>query len=309
MTTIGSSGLRNRVESELLLTYTADSMRLSNRLYSLFLLLSLTLLIGCFDTVQSLVADAREAYERKDYREARSLLNRALLKDPSDKDALVWMGQTFRRESQYDSALFYLKRADILYPKDRDLNLILYEVAYAMQDWKVAIGATLTLIGTGDPQEQHYARLSELWDREQHPYNAFFWLKKLMATSEPKRDMYITAARLSAQCDSPAQALVYLDTAIMKFGSDPELQMNRAVYLTESNRHPQAEIIFRDLLKQDSLNPLNYLNLAHNLSDQKTRAKLTEALKLYREVQPRVSQRYGVDSMIQVVESTLTALK
>ncbi len=284
-------------------------MQLTRHPFSIFILVSFTFIVGCFDTVQSLVADAREAYERKDYQEARGLLNRALLKDPSDKDALVWMGQTFRRESQYDSALFYLKRADILYPKDRDLNLILYEVAYAMQDWKVAIGATLTLIGTGDPQEQHYARLSELWDREEHPYNAFFWLKKLMATTEPKREMYITAARLSAQCDSPAQALVYLDTAIMKFGSDPELQMNRAVYLTESNRLPQAEIIFRDLLKSDSLNPLNYLNLAHNLSEQKSRVKLTEALKLYREVQPRVSARYGVDSLMKVVESTLTTFK
>lgn len=299
----------NRVECATPLGYTIGDMQLTRHLFSIFLLISLILFVGCLDTVQSLVADAREAYERKDYHEARALLNRALLKDPSDKDALVWMGQTFRRESQYDSALFYLKRADILFPKDRDLNLILYEVAYAMQDWKVAIGATLTLIGTGDPQEQHYARLSELWDREKHPYNAFFWLKKLMATTEPKRDMYITAARLSAQCDSPAQALVYLDTAIMKFGSDPELQMNRAVYLTESNRLPQAELIFRDLLKQDSLNPLSYLNLAHNLSEQKSRAKLTEALKLYRVVQPRVSARYGVDSLILVVESTLTTLK
>lgn len=273
------------------------------------LALLLGALPGCFDSVRSLVADGRAAYERKEYQAARDYLYRALIKDPSDREALIWTGQTFRRESQYDSAIYYLKRADILYPKDRELNLILYEVAYQMQDWDVAIGATLTLIGTGDPPEQHYARLAELWDRNEHPYNALFWLKKLMLTTEPTRAMYLSAARLSAQCDSPAHALFYLDTAVRKFGDDPELKMNRAVYLTESNRHGDAEKIFRELLAADSLNPLNYVNLAHNLSEQKTKPKLTEAAAIYRKIQSRVSARYGIDSLLALTESTLVHLK
>ena len=86
------------------------------------------LIVGCgggpnsFDEYK---AAGMRAFTDNNYGKAREYLKEALKLNQSDKDVLYFLGMAFKREYYYDSALFYLKRADILYPQDREVSLVL----------------------------------------------------------------------------------------------------------------------------------------------------------------------------------------
>src|SRR5512138_1015978 len=95
-----------------------------------FFLLAVLVLLGCSrepKTVADLAAAGDKAYFAGQYPEARVYYFKALAQKPSDKHVLYFTGMSYSREGTLDSALTYLKRADLLYPNDREINSEIHE--------------------------------------------------------------------------------------------------------------------------------------------------------------------------------------
>ncbi len=107
------------------------TIRLLIKLSILFLLLA----AGCGESisVDELRRTGEQSFVDQDYVKARQCFLKALNKEPSDRDLLYFAGMCYKRDFVYDSALIYLRRADILYPDDREINSQIYEVAIALE--------------------------------------------------------------------------------------------------------------------------------------------------------------------------------
>lgn len=262
---------------------------------------------GCGEqSVESLKADAREAFVQEDYGQVRRLLQQVLAKAPSDRESLFLIGTAYRRDQVYDSALIYLKRADLYAPNDRETNRQLYDLGQLMNDWQVSIDAIGVLIRTGDRPEDHYAKLGELWGKDNHPYNAYYWTRKALEYDSTRAELLMTAAFYGGIVDSNDAALKYIDRAEAYYGSQRDFTIARGIYFMQTERPERAEIYFREVLLLDTAAVQSKLNLARALVSIDGREKKLEGLTIYKSLIGRVGAELKVDSIVAALESTLT---
>ena len=63
------------------------------------------------------------------YAEARVNLLQALQEKTSDKDLLYFTALAYQHDFIMDSAFYYMKRANLLHPNDRELTEQFYDIA------------------------------------------------------------------------------------------------------------------------------------------------------------------------------------
>lgn len=279
------------------------------RLTLLGLALNVGLLISCGDQktdLQELKSDGQKAFLNQQYRQAREYFLKGLATAPSDRDLLYYTGLCYKRDFIYDSALSYLKRADLLYPRDRELNQELYSVATATRSWQVALDCINVLIETGDPPVNYLEQLAVLSAKLDQPLNVVYYLR-LLTTSHPDSALYaLQLANGLIGVDSLETAEQVLDSAVAKFGELNEFLATRATIGAYRGKYSQAEKTFRDLIVRDATQTDRYkLNLANVLSMQKERDKKLEALSLYKEIKPRFEIGSRIDSLIDTLEKEL----
>ncbi len=277
--------------------------------YILCLLLGLLglLLAGCAsESVEELHAAGRKAYDNRDYAEARAFYLRAITRETTDRDLLLDCARAYRQDYMYDSAMYYLKRADLIHPDDRELNEQIREVAIALGDWQNAINAIEALARTGDGLEPHHAELADLWVRNGHEGRAFYHARHALLERVDNPALYLQTANWAAEFDSMEVAFELLDTAIAVFGPLDQFVVNKALYLSFVGENRQAEQLLRPVVEgEDPPIPTMQLNLANVLAKMPGRVKRQEALRIYEEIQPLLQGQYPIDSLIQVVRSSL----
>ncbi|HUV29776.1 MAG TPA: hypothetical protein VMY05_01605 [Acidobacteriota bacterium] len=262
---------------------------------------------GCSgpDSVEELQAAGQKAFLQQDYATARDYFLRGVAKEPSNKDLLYYAGMSYKRDFLYDSALFYLKRLDILYPNDRETNRQLYEIALALEDWDYARTALTGLVRTGDRIEDHYADYAELWGKDNHPGNAYYYTKLAIEVEPDNPTYYMQAAVLATTVEPGPAAMAWVDTAIARFGESDPFLGTKALILAKQESYREAERIYRDLATRDTTNVLLQVNLAHTLAAQDDVTKKTEALEIYRSTAGIVSRDLKLDSLIEELEQEL----
>ena len=286
-----------------------SSHALSPRLLYLVLIALALVFTSCkteSGKIEDFKARGQKAFLNAQYKEAREQFLKALAIKPSDRDLLYFTGLCYKRDYIYDSALSYLKRADILYPGDREINLEVYSVAVATKSWKDAVGAIMVLVSTGDPLETYLEQLTQMYVRLDEPLNVVYYLRKLVASRPDSALHYLQLANALLVVESLDVAVGVIDTAITRFGPRNELVATRATVAAYQGKYADAEKVYRNLLLTDTTRTAQYkLNLANVLSMQTNRTKKREALKLYKEVRNQVDAIYRVDSLIDTLEKEL----
>lgn len=253
-----------------------------------------------------LKADGQKLFLDQRYREARDCFLKGLAVTPSDRDFLYYTGLCYKRDFIYDSALLYLKRADLLYPNDRELNLELYAVANATQSWQVAADCINTLIESGDPLDKYLEQLVILNVKLEQPMSVVYYLRRLTTLHPDSALFALQLANGLITLDSLEVAEQIIDSAITRFGERNEFIATRATIGAYRGKFREAEKIFRDLMVRDSAMAGQYkLNLANVLSMQSDRGKKLEALSLYREIRPTFNADGRIDSLIDTLEKEL----
>ena len=270
-------------------------------------LLMVLALAGCGgDSVERHRADGKKAYAEGDFTEARHHFVAGLARNPSDRELLYFAGMAYQQDLMYDSALYYLKRADLLNPQDREINLQIYKVAVALEDYPNAISAIETLARTGDGYDRYYEQLADLFEKDNKPGQSYYWARKATVRGTDVPEMYLIAASRAADYDSMAVALELLDTAMVKWPEDHRFPGTKALILFFQGKLQQAEAILRPLA--DSGKPVIesvHLTLARVLAAQDSRSKKQEALRIYERLQPTLPATSGIDSLIQQVKKEL----
>ncbi len=281
-------------------------MKLIHSIAGVVLLLSLV--IGCGSepqTFEEYMKAGRTALAKSDYATARDMFGEALEIKPSHRDALVFMGLSYQRDMQVDSAFFYLRRADILYPNSRDINLELIELARALGEWKVAASAMRVLIATGDSERQWIPHLVDAYSRLNEGLATRYWGRKQLAYDTTNPELYLRVATALVMMDSVQEGIALIDTAVERFGEKPELLSNRATFLAYAGNYEKAEQAFRSLLAKDSTNQSLLINLANTLASQASKAKKREALQIYRSVDLPTRDERSLDSLIQSLQNEI----
>ncbi|RKX25624.1 MAG: hypothetical protein DRP45_05480 [Candidatus Zixiibacteriota bacterium] len=277
--------------------------------YVCVLSLLLTLLVvlgGCEgESAEELRAAGKEAFFEEDYSRARDLLVQALQLSPSDKDLLYYAGLAYERDFLYDSAIFYFRRADILYPKDRAINQHIRVIATGLGRWQEAIDATYVLARSGDGYEAYNAELSRLWEENGSSLNALYWGRKAIASDTLKENWYIRLSGLASKCGSLYVSIAYIDSAIDLIGPRNELVSNKATCLADLGDYIAAETLLRPLVDSDSALDVSRYSLARTLAAQNDRNKKIEAIQLFRELLPLLPPEAQLDSIIAILEEEL----
>lgn len=246
----------------------------------------------------------KEAYLNEDYARAREYLGKAASMKSSDRDVLYYLGMSYQREFFLDSALFYLKRADLLHPNDREVNEALYPIAAQLKEWDFAIRAIMVMVQTGDPIEQYRERLADLNVKMGNHVVAFIHAKELLKMDSLNPDRYFQLSVLAFKIDSFHVAEDLVDRAVEKFGPNPMFLSSKGMLLTHKGDYVQAEKILRPLLEADS-STTNKYRLANALIDQSTRSKKEEAFRLYLDIKDVVGPELKVDSLLTSLDQIL----
>lgn len=276
------------------------------------LLLITSTLFGCSgepQSVEQLVNAGEKAIVAGDYAHARDYLSKAVARQPSDQHILYLLGISYRRDFLYDSAYYYLKRADLLHPGDREVNLELHRVAAVLQEWKSAVQAIHVLIETGDSEEMYIADLADLNLRLDNFSVAYHYYRRLSQIQPDNVQIWQHVVNLAAQLDSLEIALRVVDSALERFGRQDGLLISKALCLAASGDYDRSEAIFRSLVAQDTTSVGARINLAHTLSSQNSQAKKREALQLYLQVQSQADKSLKIDSLIEVLTEELNSDK
>lgn len=263
-------------------------------------------LVGCGgDSPQELREKGKKLFANEEYNKARDAFGRALVSNPSDRELLFLMGMAYRKDQMYDSALSCLRRVDLLYPNDREVNQNLYDVALALNDWGIARSALKGMIDMGAAPPHQWKIMADLWRRSDHPGNTYSFTKMALLEEPENIDLWIQAATAASVVDSARAAIAYIDTAIGKFGPTDMLIANRGTFLSFDQQYDSAETIFRSLLAKDTASAQYQLNLAHSLAAQSSKDKKREALSLYKQVAPKLGPEFKIDSLITAIEDGL----
>ena len=281
---------------------------------TLFAAILLTLVIaGCSSepqTAEELKKAGNKAFLAEDYAKARTYFLEALQKKPSEKDLLYFTGMSYKRDFILDSALIYLKKADLLHPDDREINMEIYDVAMTLGEWKYADLAIRTFIRTGDPESMYYPELADIATNMGNRSTAFYYLYRQydeIGLQDAQR--FSQLAGLAADVDSIGLAYRILDSAVTRFGQSDVFEMTRAKILFDDRKLTEAEALLRKLSAKYPDEADISLNLANALANQKSPAKKREALDMYRRIRPGYSNPALVDSIIANVERQLDGEK
>ncbi len=266
-------------------------------------------LVGCSGspkTVEELIVAGDNAFTAEKYAEARGFYQQGLMLKPSDRHLLYFTGMTFRREKQYDSALAYIKRADLLHPGDRELNLEIHDLARETNEYRYAIEAIKTLIATGDQEQPYWAELAELYAKDSSPLMTYYYQKLIVDQHPESPEEYLRFVKVALAIDSIQIATDYVDSAMAQFGERSEMLANKAYILAYRKEFAEAEALFRRVVETDSTVFGYRLGLAEVLSMTDDRKKLAEALVRYRELRTMPEARqFNVDSVITELEDRL----
>lgn len=274
-------------------------------LFGLFVLFVLASCSKEPTTFEELLQAGETAFVKNQFPQARSYLTKAAALQSSNKRALYLLGLSYGKDYLLDSAFLYLKRADLLYPKDREINKELYRIAPDIKEWQATISAIAVLIKTGDAPEKYYPELITLNSADSNFASAFYYSKKLKEADPENPSHYLQAASYAHLVESTDVAIAILDSAVTKFGSREEFLSNKAVYLIAKRDFEGAEKIFRSLVSSSTNKLVYQSNLANALASQSSRRKKEEALKLYMSLRDKSAQALGVDSLIAQVKKEL----
>ncbi len=271
-------------------------------------LLLLIVMIGCSEKPESfdeIVKAGKRAYINQDYGKAREYFLKAFQEQPSNRDVLYFLGVSYARDNIYDSAYSFLRRADLLHPKDRAVNLELYPLAVALEQWTQAILSVRVLIATGDPASDYNRDLAELHAKKEQYILAYNYLRKDLVQKPEDTNTYIELANLAGLGDSATLGVAILDTAIAKFGRTPKLLLASAGKLALARRYREAEKIYRDYISEGNDNTRIRLSLASVLIPQNSREKRMEAYRIMRAIRDSTGSIPGYDSALSALEDTL----
>jgi len=264
-------------------------------------------IIGCGgDSIEQLRADGKKHYQQGNYERARRCFVSGLAQDPADQDLLYYAGLAYQKDFMYDSAIYYLKRADILNPKSREINLEIYQLARKLADYPNVISAINVLAETGDGYDRYFEELTYLYDRDDKPGQAFYWARKAASRGTDDPEIYMIAAGRAADYDSTLVALELLDSAIARWPDDPRFPGIKGLLFFHQGKLTQAEMILRPLAESAPPGMETYrYNLARTLAAQSSSAKKKEALAMLERLQPILLPEMGVDTMITRVRREL----
>lgn len=274
----------------------------------IIILLSLIIIAGCGSeptTYDELITAGKKEFVSDNYVKARNYFTKALTQNQSSRDALYYIGMSYQREYRLDSAFYYLKRADLLNPKDREINMSLYHMALELKEYENAVKAINVLIETGDRADKYYKQLADLNLKIDHPYVAMLYARKLLETDTTNPANYLMLANIASVIDSVDYALEIIDQAIDKFGEEKQFIMNKAIYMSKRGQAAQSEKVIRDLLAENPDDDLIKLNLANVLTIQNDREKKREGYNILKEIRNSIGQVYNVDSIMTVLEVEL----
>jgi Flp pilus assembly protein TadD len=209
-------------------------------------------------------------------------------------------------DAHYDSALHYLKLAEILNPKDTLIKQAVFRVAYALGDWENALQAKRDLYRMGaSGVSETLEDMVELDSRTGRGMSAFYFARELLSQEPNDPNRYIQFANSCIVVDSLHLALAAMDSAIERFGPEDIFLSNKALYYTYMGYDEEAEALFRALVARDSSQTAYKINLANCLSSQNDMKKKREALQIYRDIRLLVDSRYQIDSVIAALEKEL----
>ena len=226
----------------------------------------------------------QESFLAGKYRDATNIFLDGLKLSPSNHELLYYTGLSYQKEYMYDSALFYLKKVDLLFPREKEINLAIYQVAPKVEDWENSIKAIKVLIKSGDNEEKYWKDLVQFYGYREMYVNSMHYLRKVIANEPENIEPYLQMCNFSAFAESLEVAQAYNDTAVDKFGYLNELKSNQGTILAFKGEFKKAEKIFRELFNLDTTNIYFKTNLASSLSEQNILSKKEEALKLFEEV-------------------------
>ncbi len=269
------------------------------------------ILAGCGrepETFDEYLSAGKQAFVKEEYQTARDYLAQAVLKQPSNKQALYFAGLAYSRDQMYDSALHYLGRANVLFPGDREINAELYRIAPKMGEWDVARGAIAVLVATGDPEEMYWDELVDLNVQREKFLQALFYARKILDQNPGNLTNWLTAANAAVEAESLDVAIALTDSAIARFGEKNELLVNKALYYSRADQYAKAEPLLRKVLAEAPDNVGIKLNLAHTLALQNDRTKKLEAMSLYEDLKEKVGPEFKIDSLMMALDMELQQL-
>ena len=275
---------------------------------SVLMLFLALLLVGCShkpQTFEETMKAGQHAFVDKDYAKAREYFLKAFHEQPSNRDVLYFLGVSYARDNIYDSAYSFLRRADILHPNDRAINLELFPLAVSLEQWTQAIMSIRVLIATGDSAANYYRDMAELHAKKEQYILAYNYLRKDLTQNPQDTDTYIELANLAGLGDSATMGVAILDTAIAKFGRLPKLLLARAGKLAMAGRYREAEKIYRDYMSEGNDNRKLRLSLASVLIPQNNREKRLEAYRIMKAIRDSTGAIPGYDSALTALEDTL----
>ena len=273
---------------------------------SIALIASVALIAGCSGepkSVDGLKKAGIQAYLDNDFPKARKYLREVIERGSSDKQVLMFCGLAYKRDYMLDSALIYLKRADLRYPDDREINQEIYNIAVDLDEWDYAKQAIRTFIRLGDPESKYYSQLAMIYSNQGSYSNVYYYLRKVyleLGMDDPTQ--FDQLASSAAQMDSFTVANTVLDSAVTRFGDNDQFELTRAKILFHEKKLDEAEKILRGL--DDKLgNAADVkMNLANTLANQDSKAKKQEAIDLYKELRSQVADTMHIDSVITMLQ-------
>jgi len=261
---------------------------------------------GSGDSIEELLQAGDEAFEERNYTQAREYYLRGLEIDSKNRDLLLACGKAYRQDFMLDSAIYFFKRADLMQREDREINEQIREVAKALGDWQNAIDAIETLARLDGTMEPYHVELADLRLKNNQPGRAFYHARNALLAGPDIPGLYIQTASMAASYDSVEVAIEILDSAVAKFGPLDQFVVNRAMLQAYTGNFGQAEAALRSVIDQsENPRPALKMNLANILAAQPQRAKKEEALQIYEEIREVISRDFPVDSLIQVLRNEL----
>ena len=277
-----------------------------------FSLLISICLVGCSgeqESAATLLKKGQEAFLSGNYAQARESFGKGLVLEPSNHDLIYYMGVSYQKEYVYDSALFYLRKADILFEGNKEINRALFEVAPHVQDWDLAIQAMRKLIELGDSPDRYWPELAEYNSYRNNFVHVLYYCRRLAEQNPEDTSIFLRLIGAAVSANSLSVASAFLDTAIDRFGPRDEFTANRGSIYSFTGQYEKAENIFRSLLAKDSANSYYKLNLASTLASYDRRSKKEEALEILNKLQFELGTGYGIDSLIVRTNRELEAMK
>jgi len=245
------------------------------------------------------------AFESKNFMQALNIFREGLEKKPSNRDFLYYLGASYAKIDLYDSAIIYMRRARVLYPRDRDINRQLVHLCPLFNDYECALNAIAVLVMTGDNEKMYWPLLAEFNYRTNNLILAIKYYKLALADNPDIPNYYLYLSSALAQQGNFEEAIDYLNKSINRLGPTVESYSNMGTFYTNLKKYDKAEEYFRGSL---ALNPDNisiWINLANVLVMQKNRAKKAEGLEIYKKYKSQTPLIYNLDSLIPALESEL----